>query len=160
MRACRIVTALAVVLLYSADTLLAAFPDPLKWATHITTGRVERVFHFEEPSRQGETYQFDLVQVIVEKVEKGKRLKAGDVIYAEFITHHAPLSGSRVSPVPPTKGEHIRLFLTRAPDGKYQVLANPKAMERTSAPSVGTTPETPSVVPGDRSSSQPLLAPN
>src|SRR5579885_2496511 len=73
-----IVTALAVGLAWAAVAFADRRPEDRKEATHVVVGRVEDVYAQEGAAGANRHY---VVEIAIEKVERGDGLKAGEVFY-------------------------------------------------------------------------------
>ena len=101
-------------------------PEQLQaMATLIVTGTVQRIYETTEQSG-GYEHTFGVAEISTLAVEKGQ--ETPDLLYARFWSRRwvgggpPPLTGHGIRLIP-SKGETVRLFLIRAADGGYDVVA-------------------------------------
>jgi hypothetical protein len=122
-----VATLLAVPTLSPADRPLESRDK----ATHVIVGRVTEVCAEEKPSGANRNY---IVEIVVEKAERGDGLKSGDTIYASvYMANPHALDGKKLSDKEmkaflltvdggykaiPKKGDRVRVFVKHG-RGKY-----------------------------------------
>ena len=96
-----------------------------KRSTHIVVGRANHVYTSEsEGERKIETV--GVVELLIDRVEKGEGLKAGQVVYGRFWKARLkpgapPEPSSNGHRGLPQKGDVVRMYLRKADDGGYDV---------------------------------------
>ena len=111
----------------------AAESQKLDTARVVVVGKVRAVF--VDDSTAGKGYIIQLIEILVEKVEKagpGEEPKPEKVLYActpRFRDVPGVIPPAGVLPVvQPAKGDTVRVYCYRDKDGTYRVLMNAKAV--------------------------------
>jgi hypothetical protein len=100
--------------------------DLKKQATHIVTGKVEKVTETSTKSANTEDIKGEC-EVTVSTCEKGEGIETGKVVKARY--ERSPWIGKGPTPPRsegqrgiPKKGEAVRVYLSKAKDGGYDAL--------------------------------------
>ena len=127
----------ALALAWLVPTPVSAFEVPkLETAPVVVVGKVRRVYVDDSTAAKG--YVLHLIEIEVEKVEKGDEPKPGKVLYA-MTAHFKDVPGVRapagaLPKVKPAEGATVRMYLTSHKDGQYTVLMNYTAIQVVAEP--------------------------
>jgi len=120
----------------------AAFePVDLASGAHVVTGQIREVFNKGRDEDPPTFVTRHLIEVVVDKVEKGQGLEPGKLLYVHTYSraNHKQLLGKALPGIAvpgyvPKEGDWVRLYLARGTDGAYRVLMNADTIQRLDSP--------------------------